>query len=122
MSSGDAFRVRDLYKGDRDLSTANFSGEQMHRSVERSLRLLGMDRLPLVYLHDPEHAPFEELMSPGGAVEVLVDLKEEGVIEHLGVAGGPVDLMIRYVETGIFEAVITHNRYTLINLTADPLL
>jgi D-threo-aldose 1-dehydrogenase len=81
-----------------------------------------MDRLPLVYLHDPEHAPFEELMSPGGAVEVLVDLKEEGVIEHLGVAGGPVDLMIRYVETGIFEAVITHNRYTLINRTAIPLL
>jgi D-threo-aldose 1-dehydrogenase len=94
----------------------------MRRSVERSLRLLGMDRLPLVYLHDPEHAPFEELMSPGGAVEVLVNLKEEGVIEHLGVAGGPVDLMIRYVETGIFEAAITHNRYTLINRTAEPLL
>jgi D-threo-aldose 1-dehydrogenase len=51
-----------------------------------------------------------------------VDLKEEGVIEHLGVAGGPVDLMIRYVETGTFEAVITHNRYTLINRTAEPLL
>ena len=47
-------------KADRDLSTGDFSGEQMHRSVERSLRLLGMDRLPLVYLHDPEHAPFEE--------------------------------------------------------------
>src|ERR687893_419772 len=109
-------------KADRDLSTGDFSGEQMRRSVERSLRLLGIDRLPLVYLHDPEHAPFEELMSPGGAVEVLVDLKEEGVIEHLGVAGGPVDLMIRYVETGTFEAVITHNRYTLINRTAEPLL
>src|ERR671912_2506461 len=109
-------------KADRDLSTGDFSGEQIRRSVERSLRLLGLDKLPLVYLHDPEHAPFEELMSPGGAVEVLVNLKEEGVIEHLGVAGGPVDLMIRYVETGIFEAAITHNRYTLLNRTAIPLL
>src|ERR687897_1717782 len=99
-------------KADRDLSTGDFSGEQIRRSVERSLRLLGLDKLPLVYLHDPEHAPFEELMSPGGAVEVLVDLKEEGVIEHLGVAGGPVDLMIRYVETGIFEAGISHKPYT----------
>src|ERR687889_396472 len=122
MSSGDAFRVRDLYKGDRDLSTANFSGEQMSRSVERSLRLLGMDRLPLVYLHDPEHASYEEMMSPGVAVEVLANLKQEGVIEHLGVTGGPVDLMIRYVKTGTFEAAITHNRYTLINRTAEPLL
>ena len=109
-------------KADRNLWSGDFSGEQMRRSVERSLRLLGMDRLPLVYLHDPEHAPFEELMSSGGAVEVLVNLKEERVIEHLGVAGGPVDLMIRYVETGLFEAVITHNRYTLINRTAEPLL
>jgi D-threo-aldose 1-dehydrogenase len=109
-------------KADRDLSTGDFSGEQMRRSVERSLRLLDMDKLPLLYLHDPEHASYEEIMSQGGAVEVLVDLKEEGIIEHLGVAGGPVDLMIRYVETGIFEAVITHNRYTLINRTAEPLL
>jgi D-threo-aldose 1-dehydrogenase len=109
-------------KADRELSTGDFSGEQMRRSVERSLRLLGMDKLPLVYLHDPEHANYKDIMAPGGAVEVLVDLKEEGVIEHLGVAGGPVDLMIRYVETGTFEAVITHNRYTLINRTAEPLL
>ena len=109
-------------KADRDLSTGDFSGEQMRRSVERSLRLLGMDKLPLVYLHDPEHASYEDIMAPGGAVEILVGLKEEGVIEHLGVTGGPVDLMIRYVETGTFEAVITHNRYTLINRTAEPLL
>ena len=109
-------------KADRDLSTGDFSGEQMRRSVERSLKLLGMDKLPLVYLHEPEHASYEDTMAPGGAVEVLVNLKEEGVIEHLGVAGGPIDLMIRYIETGAFEAVITHNRYTLINRTAEPLL
>jgi len=109
-------------KADRDLSTGDFRGEQMRRSVERSLELLGMDNVPLVYLHDPEHASYEDIMAPGGAVEILVGLKEEGVIEHLGVAGGPIDLMIRYVETGTFEAVITHNRYTLINRTAEPLL
>ena len=109
-------------KADRDLSTGDFSGEQMRRSVERSLNLLGMDKLSLVYLHDPEHASYEDIMAPTGAAEVLVSLKEEGIIEHLGVAGGPIDLMICYVETGTFEGVITHNRYTLINRTAEPLL
>jgi D-threo-aldose 1-dehydrogenase len=108
-------------KADRDLTTGDFSGGQMRRSVERSLRLLGMDGLQLVYLHDPEHESFEHMMADGGPVEVLTDLKEEGVIEHLGVAGGPIDLMIRFVETNLFEAVITHNRYTLVNRTADPL-
>jgi D-threo-aldose 1-dehydrogenase len=109
-------------KADRDLQTGEFSGEQMRRSVERSLKLLGLDRLQLCYLHDPEHERFERLMAPGGAVEVLRDLKDEGVIEHLGVAGGPIDMEIRYVETGLFEAVITHNRYTLVDRSAEPLL
>jgi D-threo-aldose 1-dehydrogenase len=109
-------------KADRDLQTGDFSGEQMRRSVERSLKLLGMDRLQMVYLHDPEHETYEHMMAPGGPVEVLLGLKDEDVIEHLGVAGGPIDLMIRFVETDLFEAVITHNRYTLVNRTAEPLL
>jgi D-threo-aldose 1-dehydrogenase len=109
-------------KADRDLETGEFSGEQMRRSVERSLRLLGLDRLQLVYLHDPEHETYEHMVAPGGPVEVLLALKEEGLIEHLGVAGGPIDLMIRYTRTGFFEVVITHNRYTLVNRTAEPLL
>src|SRR5829696_4698696 len=109
-------------KADRDLKTGDFSGEQMRSSVERSLRLLGLDRLQLVYLHDPEHETYEHMMAPGGPVEVLLDLKDEGVIEHVGVAGGPIDLMIRFVETDQFEAIITHNRYTLVNRTAEPLL
>jgi D-threo-aldose 1-dehydrogenase len=78
--------------------------------------------LPIVYLHDPEHARFEDLTGAGGAVEVLQRFKEQGVIGHLGIAGGPIDLMIRYIDTGVIEAVITHNRYTLLNRCAEPLL
>lgn len=109
-------------KADRSLQTGDFSGDQMKRSVERSLRLLGLDRLPICYLHDPEHVSFEEITKPGGALDILRRLTEEGVIEHLGMAGGPIDLMMRYVDLGCFDAVITHNRYTLLNREAEPLL
>jgi len=107
-------------KADRDLQTGVFTGAQMRRSVERSLRLLGLEQLQLVHLHDPEHISFEEAMQPGGPVEVLQQCKEEGLIAHLGVAGGPIDLMIRFVETGFFEAAISHNRFTLLNREAEP--
>lgn len=109
-------------KADRDLITGDFSGDQIKRSVERSLRLLGLDRLQLVYLHDPEHTTFERVMAHRGPAAVLRRFKDERVIEHVGVAGGPIDLMIRYVMTGAFEAVITHNRYTLLSRIAEPLL
>src|SRR5579859_5480682 len=108
-------------KADRELQTGVFTGAQMRRSVERSLRLLGLEQLQLVYLHDPEHISFEEAMQPGGPVEVLQRCKEEGLIAHLGVAGGPIDMMIRFVETGLFEAAISHNRFTLLNREAEPL-
>jgi D-threo-aldose 1-dehydrogenase len=108
-------------KADRDLHTGDFSGDQMCRSVERSLRLLGLDRLQLVYLHDAEHTTFEQAMAPGGPVEALQRLKDEGVIAHLGVASGPIDLSMRFVETGAFEVALAHNRYTLLNTAAEPL-
>jgi D-threo-aldose 1-dehydrogenase len=107
-------------KADRDLQTGVFTGGQMRRSVERSLRLLGLEQLQLVYLHDPEHISFEEAMQPGGPVEILQQCREEGLIAHLAVAGGPIDLMIRFVETSLFEAAISHNRFTLLNREAEP--
>jgi D-threo-aldose 1-dehydrogenase len=109
-------------KADRDATTNDFSGAQIKRSVEQSLQLLSLDRLQLVYLHDPEHTTFANVMAKGGPTEVLLRFKEQGVIGHVGMAGGPIDLMIRYIETGAFEAVITHNRYTLLNRSAEPLL
>lgn len=109
-------------KADRSLQTGDFSGEQIKRSVEGSLRRLGLDRLQYVYIHDPEHTTFENVMGPGGPLEVLKRFKEQGVIEHIGMSGGPIKMLIRYLETGEFSAVETHNRYTLLNRSAGPLL
>ncbi len=109
-------------KADRNLQTGDFSGAQMRRSVERSLKLLGLNQLQLVHLHDPEHTTFENVMSKGGPLETLQAMQREGLIAHLGVAGGPIDMEIAYVATGAFSVVITHNRYTLLNRAAEPLI
>jgi D-threo-aldose 1-dehydrogenase len=106
----------------RDPRSGEFGGEQVKRSVERSLRLLGVDQLQIVFLHDPENTSFEKVIGPDGPLEMLLHYKAQGIIQHIGVAGGPINLLIRYVETGAFEAVITHNRYTLLNRAAGPLL
>lgn len=102
--------------------SADFSGERVRRSVEESLGRLGVDTLQLVYLHDPEKITFEEGTAPGGPLEALIELRDQGVIQHLGVAGGPIDLELQYLATDAFDAVISHNRYTLIDQTAEPLL
>ena len=81
-------------KADADPGSGDFSGERVRRSVEESLERLGVDHVPMMYLHDPEyHVTFEEAMAPGGPVEALVALRDAGVVGHIGVAGGPVELM-----------------------------
>ncbi len=104
-----------------DPQTRDYSGTQARRCVEHSLQLLGLERLPLVYLHDPENTTFAQAMAVDGPVTALHQCRDEGLIEHIGVAGGPIDLMMRFVETGAFEVVLSHNRYTLLNSAAEPL-
>lgn len=109
-------------KLDRDLDTGDFSGDRMRRSIEESLERLGLDRVPLLHLHDPEHISFDEAMAPGGPVEVLQQLRDEGLAGAIGVAGGPVSLLRRFVATDVFDVLLTHNRWTLVNRAAGPLL
>lgn len=100
----------------------DFSGRRVRDSVHESQERLGLERLQLVYLHDPERMSFEEATAPGEAVDTLVALRDEGVIRYLGVAGGPIDLERRYLGLGLFDAVISHNRYTLVDQSAEPLI
>jgi D-threo-aldose 1-dehydrogenase len=110
-------------KADADPATGDFSGERVRRSVAENLERLGLDRVPLMYLHDPEyHLTFAEAMAPGGPVRALAELRDQGMLGHLGVAGGPVGLMRDFIATGEFEVVLSHNRFTLIDRSAEALL
>lgn len=105
-----------------DARDGDYSGARVRASVAESKGRLGLDRLPLVYLHDPEFHDFAELTAPDGAVATLMRLREEGEIEHVGLAGGDVHEMARYLELGGFEVLLTHNRWTLVDHSAEQLL
>ncbi len=110
-------------KADADPVSGDFSGDRVRRSVEESLERLGLDRIQLMYLHDPEfHLSFAEAMAPGGAIAALTQLRDEGVLGHLGVAGGHVLLLADFIATGLLDVVLCHNRFTLIDRSAEPLM
>lgn len=109
-------------KADRNFADGDFSGDQMMRSLRESCERLGLESLPIVYLHDPENTDWDSAMAPNGPVAALARAKEEGLIGHLGLSGGPVELLLRYLDTGYFEALITHMRWTLVDRSAGRLL
>jgi D-threo-aldose 1-dehydrogenase len=125
---GDAIRARGGLPADVLVATKvdadgrDYSGERVRASVAESRQRLGLDVLPLVYLHDPEAHDFADLSGPGGAVETLRALQEEGVVGHLGLAGGDVHEMARYLDLGGFEVLLVHNRWTLVDHSAEALI
>ena len=105
-----------------DARDGDYSGRRVHESVAESRARLGMDTLPLVLLHDPEFFPDAGFDAPGGAIEALVELRDAGVIGHLGIAAGHVPTIERLLDTGAFEVLLTHSRATLLDRSADALI
>ena len=100
----------------------DYSGDRVRASVAESRERLGLDVLPLVHLHDPEFFDFAEIARPGGAVDALVALKESGQVGSIGIAGGRVQEIARYLDLGVFDVLLVHNRWTLLDRSAGELI
>ena len=102
-----------------DAKDGDYSADRVRASVRESKERLGLDTLPLVHLHDPENYSFES-MQP--AVEALVALRDAGEVGRIGLAGGPIPEMQRYLALEVFDALLVHNRWTLIDRSAGPIM
>jgi len=127
---GEVIRERGLPEGfvlstklDRDMASGRFDASRARRSLEESLKALNLDRVQLLHLHDPEYAAsLAEITRPKGAVAELFRMKEEGLCDAVGLAAGRVDIMMPILHDFDFDALITHNRFTLLNRNADPMI
>ena len=110
-------------KIDRDFTTNRLDAVRARKSIDDSLAALGLDRIQLLNLHDPEHAAdLAEITRPGGALSELFTMREEGLVEAVGLAAGRVDVMMPLLADWDFDAIITHNRFTLTNRNAEEMI
>ena len=109
-------------KLDRDMQTGRFDADRVARSIEESLTRLGLNCVPLLHLHDPEHAhDLDEVTRDGGAIDALFKLKEQGLVTAVGLAMGALDIMFPILKAYPFDSLISHNRFTLLNRSAGPM-
>jgi D-threo-aldose 1-dehydrogenase len=102
----------------RDARDFAYSGDETRRSVATSLERLGLDRVDVVYVHDPPAALLERVLAPDGALAVLRRLQGEGVVGHVGIASNNPWDNAPYVETGEFEIAVVPDAYSLMNQLA----
>jgi len=52
----------------------------------------------------------------------LMKMKEEGLVDAVGLAAGNIDVMMPLLRDWDFDALISHNRFTLVNRNAEPMI
>ncbi len=109
-------------KLDRNMQSNLFDGDRAKASLDESLKALGVSSIPLLHLHDPEYASsLSDVTSKGGALDTLFAMKEQGLAQAVGLAAGRVDVMIKLLRDYPFDALISHNRFTLLNRNATEM-
>ena len=66
--------------------------EAMAADIEKSLKNLGTDYINLYQIHNPSLANFSKIIGEGGALEALLEAKEQGRIGHIGVTAHPLEV------------------------------
>jgi D-threo-aldose 1-dehydrogenase len=97
----------------------DFSADGARRSVEASLRRLGLDRVDVVHVHDPED---HLTVAVDGAFRALAELRSQGVIGALSVGTNVVatgQFVLDHVDV---DVVMVAGRLTLLDRTAADLV
>lgn len=98
----------------------DFTADGVRRTLDQSLDRLGLDRVDLVLLHDPEDHMAEAV---DAAYPALAELRAQGVVRAIGVGSKRWEALHRFARDTDIDFVMVAGRYTLLEQPAlDTLL
>ena len=88
----------------------------VRRSLEDTLERMGLDRVDILYLHDPDVYDLDWGLGEG--LPALATLRAEGLVDAIGVGVNDSAAATRAVIEGDLDVVMIAGRYTLLEQTA----
>ena len=102
----------------------DYSADGTLRSIEQSLRRLGLARLDMVYIHDVDRTthgrdqPLRYREAIHGAYRALAQLRSEGVVGAIGLGVNEWEVCDTALDDADFDCFMLAGRYTLLDTTA----
>jgi D-threo-aldose 1-dehydrogenase len=93
----------------------DFSSDGVLRSVDASLTRLGLDRIDILFIHDPDA---HWAAAIGGAYPALDRLRSEGTVGAIGAGMNQAEMLARFAREGDFDVFLVAGRYTLLDQSA----
>jgi D-threo-aldose 1-dehydrogenase len=93
----------------------DLSGDGVRRSLEESLERLGLDRVDILLLHDPDDHEREAYEQ---AFPALIELRDQGVVTAIGAGMNQAEMLTRFVRDLDIDVVLVAGRYSLLDQRA----
>lgn len=93
----------------------DLSRDGIHRSLDASLERLGVDRIDVVYLHDPDDFAEQAVRE---ALPALIELREQGMVGAVGAGMNQSELLADFIRRTDIDIVMVAGRFTLLDQTA----
>ena len=106
----EGFAVPDNLRRERD-----YSRDGVLRSIDSTLARTGLDRLDVVYVHDPDDY-WQQAVDE--AIPTLADLRSQGVIGAIGAGMNQSAMLARFLRETAADVVMLAGRYTLLEQDA----
>ena len=94
----------------------DYSADGIKRSLDESLKRLGVDQIDIALMHDAENHISEAINI---AYPVLADLKRQGIIKAIGIGINLCDVAIEIMKNVDLDIVLLAGRYTLLDQSAQ---
>lgn len=93
----------------------DFSRDGVLRSVEESLVRLGLDRVDVLFVHDPDHHWPQALDE---AYPAIAALRAQGVVGAIGIGMNQAEMLVRFVRHADPDLLVVANTCTLLRRSA----
>lgn len=109
-----------FYGTPRRVRKLDYSRDGVLRSFEDSLGRLGVDRIDVVFVHDPDDCVDQALTE---AVPALLELRDQGLVGAVGAGMNQTPALERFVREADVDCILVAGRLTLLDRSAaDSLL
>jgi predicted aldo/keto reductase-like oxidoreductase len=121
VGMGLAGRRESVYISTKATMRPGTTADEIKRRIEASLKRLGTDYIDFYQVWDYRASDYETVVKKGGALDVLEDIKAQGVIHHIGVTSHDTNEEIkRLLDTDRFESVTLS--YHMLKRVHEPLI
>ncbi len=90
----------------------------VRRSLDESLERLGLDRVDVLYLHDPDVAPEGERAALDAGLAALAALRQEGMADAVGIGSKSLTALEAAATSGLADVLMVSSRITLLDHSA----